>query len=374
MAAVEGTSGVGLAEWVSLGVLAEAVPRDVVDEAVVAAGRGARRAGGKLPPHVMVYFAMALALFADDDYEEAMAKLAGTLRAWGCWDPAWAVPTSGGLTQARARLGSGVLASVFAQVARPVAEVMTRGAWLAGRRLMAIDGVVWEAPDSPDNRQAFGVSGSGHYASAFPQVRMVTLTECGSHAHTAAAMDGIRTSEQALARHIWPELEAGMLVLADRNFYTFADWCTAADTGADLLWRVSSQLRLPVLKLLSDGSYFSVIHAPIRGGARQNLLTRAAVGDELDPTQARLVRVVEYEVTDRGSDDEREVICLITTVCEATDVDAAQLADAYHERWEHETGFSQIKRHLRGPARVLRSRGPEMVRQELYGYLLAHYA
>src|SRR5215469_13640514 len=112
-----------LADWVSLGVLASYVPRDVVDGAVEAAGKGARRAGGKLPPHVMVYLVMALALFADDDYEEVAARLAGTLQGWGCWDDGWEVPTSGGITQARQRLGPEPVAGVFSQVAEPVADL-----------------------------------------------------------------------------------------------------------------------------------------------------------------------------------------------------------------------------------------------------------
>src|SRR6516164_10357900 len=117
-----------LTDWVSLGVLASSVPRDVVDEAIAEAGKGARRARGKLPPHVMVYFVMALALFADDDYEEVAARLTETLRGWGCWDAGWEVPTSGGITQARQRLGFEPLQELFSQVAAPVAEELTRGA------------------------------------------------------------------------------------------------------------------------------------------------------------------------------------------------------------------------------------------------------
>src|SRR5690348_84060 len=103
------TGGV-LTDWVSLGVLASSVPRDVVDDAVAEADKGARRARGKLPPHVMVYFVMALALFADDDYEEVAARLTETLRGW---DADWEVPTRGGITQARQRLGPEPLAGVF---------------------------------------------------------------------------------------------------------------------------------------------------------------------------------------------------------------------------------------------------------------------
>ena len=122
--------GGALTDLVSLGVLASAVPRDVVDDAVAVTGKGARRAGGKLPPHVMVYFVMALALFAGEDYEEVAARLTGALRWWGEQD--WEVPTSGGITQARQRLGPEPLAEVFSQVAVPVADLDTAGAFLGG--------------------------------------------------------------------------------------------------------------------------------------------------------------------------------------------------------------------------------------------------
>ncbi len=149
-----------LADQISLGVLASSVPRDAVDEAVAAAGRQAKRSDGKLPPHVMVYFVMAMALFADDDYEEVAARLAGPLGSWGCWDAGWEVPTSGGITQARKRLGWEVLRELYAQVAAPVAEV-TRGAFLGPWRLMAIDGFEWDAPEHPGKRRGVRVCGLG---------------------------------------------------------------------------------------------------------------------------------------------------------------------------------------------------------------------
>src|SRR5215468_10387507 len=122
------SAGGRLTDWISLGVLASSVPRDAVDEAVTAAGRAAKRSDGKLPPHVMVYFAMALALFAEEDYEEVAARLTETLASWGCWDKAWAVPTSGGITQARKRLDPEPLEVLFSRVAAPVAGLLTRGA------------------------------------------------------------------------------------------------------------------------------------------------------------------------------------------------------------------------------------------------------
>jgi hypothetical protein len=374
-------AGGPLIDWISLGVLASAVPRDVVDEAIETTGKAAKRAGGKLPPHVMVYFAMALALFADDDYEEVAARLAGTLRDWDCWDDAWEVPTSGGITQARQRLGYEPLAALFSQVAAPVAEELTRGAFLGPWRLMAIDGFEWDAPASGANIAAFGFSGAGAGdpdKAAFPKARVVTISECASHAMVDARIGGVAgkgAGEQALARPMLRHLEEDWLLIADRSFYNWPDWCAAADTGAALLWRAKADLRLPVLELLPDGSYRSVLVSPkIKGKAREQLLEAARRGEDLDPGKARAVRVIEYEVPDREGGGTGELIALITTITDPGQAPAAVLAQAYHQRWEHETGNRQLKTYLRGPGRVLRSQSPDMVRQEIYGYLLTHFA
>jgi Insertion element 4 transposase N-terminal/Transposase DDE domain len=373
-------AGGRLTDWISLGVLASAVPRDAVDEAVEVTGKGAKRSGGKLPPHVMVYFAMAMALFADDDYEEVAARLAGTLRDWDCWDEAWEVPTSGGITQARQRLGHEPLRELFSQVAVPVAEMLTRGAFLGPWRLMAIDGFEWDAPATAANIAAFGFAGAGAgepEKAAFPKARVVTISECASHAVVDARIGGVAgkgAGEQSLARPMLRRLAEDWLLIADRNFYNWQDWCAAADTGAALLWRVKSDLRLPVLELLPDGSYRSVLVSPkIRGKARGQLIEAARRGEDLAEDEARYVRAIEYEVPDRAGGT-GELIALITTITDPRQAPAAVLAQAYHERWEHETGNRQLKTYLRGPGRVLRSQSPDMVRQEIYGYLLTHFA
>lgn len=371
-------SGV-LTDWISLGVLASAVPRDAVDDAIAVTGKGAQRAGGKLPPHVVAYLVMALALFADDDYEEVAARLAQTLRGWGCWDADWEVPTRGGITQARKRLGPEPLAEVFSQVAGPVADLDTTGAFLGPWRLMSVDGMEWDVPDTGPNREAFGSRSGSEGEAAFPKIRVVTVSECASHAAVLAAMGpaagGKGSGEQFLARELFSQLEEDWLVIADRNFYCWKDWCAAAGTGAALLWRVKSDILLPVLELLPDGSYRSVLVSPkITGKKREALLTAARRGEDLDQDQARVVRVIEYEVPDREGNGKDELIALVTTILDFREAPAAVLAAGYHERWEHETGNKQLKTYLRGPGRVLRSQSPDMVRQEIWGYLLTHYA
>lgn len=362
-----------LTDFVSLGVLASRVPRDAVDEAVGVTGKGARRRGGKLPPHVVVYLVMALALFADEDYEEVTERLTGALRAWGSWDGRWEPPTKGAVTQARQRLGAEPMAELFSQVAEPVAGMDTDRAFLGPWRLMSVDGTEMDVPDTPANRAAFG---AGANDGPFPKVRLVTVCECGSRAPVLAAMGpsvSKGSGEQSLARTLYPRLEEGWLLLADRLFYNWADWCAAAGSGADLLWRVKEDIKLPFLELLPDGSYRSVlVKTSITGSHRNGLIEAARRGEDLDPAKARHIRVAEYEVTDR--DGQGELIALITTITDWQAAPAAVLAGTYHERWEHETANAQVKTVLRGPGRILRSGSPELVEQEIWGYLLTAWA
>jgi len=202
---------------VSLGVLVTAVPRDAVDAAVAACGVGDRRAGGKLPAHVVTYLTMAMCLFTEDDYEEVATKVTGALDEFGCWDPGWSVPTAGGISQARKRLGPRVLAEVFETVAGPVADPSTRGAWLGEWRLLAIDGFEVDVADTKRNAAEFGYAGSGANRSAFPKARVVAVAECGTHAFLAAEVGAWAVGEQTLANRLYPRLRSDELLTADRN-------------------------------------------------------------------------------------------------------------------------------------------------------------
>jgi hypothetical protein len=366
-------AGQSLTDLVSLGVLASRVSRDAVDDAVAVTGKEARRRGGKLPPHVVVYLVMALALFADEDYEEVAERLTGALRSWGSWDQRWEPPTKGAVTQARQRLGPEPLAELFSQVAVPVAGLEAEGAFLGPWRLMSVDGTELDVPDTAANREAFG---AGANDGAFPKVRLVTVCECGSRAPVLAAMGpsvSKGSGEQSLARVLYPRLEEGWLLLADRLFYGWDGWCAASDTGADLLWRVKDDVGLPFLELLPDGSYRSVlVKTSVKGARRADLVEAARRGEDLDPAVARHVRVVEYEVTDRDGED--SLIALVTTITGWQAAPAPVLASAYHSRWEHETANAQVKIVLRGPGRILRSGSPDLIRQEIWGYLLTAWA
>jgi hypothetical protein len=203
---------------------------------------------------------------------------------------------------------------------------------------------------------------------------VVGLGECGSHAIVAAALGSCRTGEETLAAELIDSLEPGMLIMADRNFYGYPLWSKALATGADLLWRVQSGVKLPVVTALSDGSYLSVVfRSKLRDYHRQAFIEAIRAGETTHPAQAIVVRVVEYEVPDREGNGKHEIIRLITNILDPNDTPAIELAAAYHERWEYEGLIDEVKTHQRGPARVLRSKSPDMVKQEVWALLLTHY-
>jgi hypothetical protein len=344
-------------------VLSSGIHRDIIDDVIRETGKREKRSR-LLPAHVVVYYVLALNLFFGEAYEEVMRQLANGLRFLGNWRGHWTVPTTSAISQARTRLGEAPLKLLFERIAVPMARPGTRGAWFHGLRVMAIDGLVLDVADTPDNDDEFGRSGNDTAPSPFPQVRLVALGECGTHAAVDAALGPVTTGEKTLAARLIARFAPGMLVLADRNFSSYQAWQQACATGAHLLWRVTSTLTLPVLQWLPDGSYRSVLINPtIRGQRRQALIAAAAGGADLDPAQAMVVRVVEYMIEDRPGSG--ELFCLITTILDDEFAPALELAAAYHERWEIELSFDEIETHQTGHHRVLRSKTPELVKQEI---------
>jgi hypothetical protein len=357
---------------VTLGVLSSVIHRDIVDDVIRDSGKREARSR-LLPAHVVVYYVLALNLFFGEAYEEVLRQLVNGLRFLGNWRDSWTVPSTSAISQARARLGEAPLKLLFERIAVPMARPGTRGAWFHGLRLMALDGLVLDVAATPDNDKEFGRSGNDTVASPFPQVRLVALGECGTHAVVDAALGRIDTGEQTLAAELIARFTADMLVLADRNFYSYQAWQQACATGAALLWRVSATLTLPVLAWLPDGSYRSVVINPkIRGRRREALLAAAKAGHNLDPDQAMVIRVVEYTIDNRTG--RGELFCLITNQLDHQFAPAVELAQAYSQRWEIELSFDEIETHQTGQTRVLRSKTPELVKQEIWALLLTHYA
>src|SRR5690349_2544190 len=310
-----------LSDRVAIGLLTRVFPPAVVDAAVSGADRGEVRSR-LLPARVVVYYVLAMCLFSGQGYEEVMRLLVGGLEWVGRWRGAWSVPSTAAIAKARARLGPQPLRALFAAVVAPLAAEATPGAWYRGLRLVAIDGAVLDVPDTVENETRFGRAGSGRGEGrgAFPQVRVVGLGECGTHAVFAVQMDSFGTAEKALAERLLPALRPGMLVLADRNFLSIDLWRKAVPTGAHLLWRASAVFTLPVLEVLPDGSYPSK-------------LTPSSTAARKGGTEPVTVRVIEYTIDD-GRAPEGEHYRLVTTLLDPVQAPADELAALYAQRWE----------------------------------------
>jgi len=344
-----------LSDRIAIGVLTAAFPPELVDRVVAETGRVQQRSR-LLPARVVVYYVLAMCLFFGQGYEEVARLLTDGMAYARRWRGTWQVPTTAAITRARARLGPGPLRALFDTVCQPMAAEATAGAFYRQWRLVAVDGTTFDLPDTAANAGFFGRPGSARGAGrgAFPQVRVTALGECGTHAIFAAALGALAVHETELARRLFSQLHAGMLLLADRGFYGFGLWRQAAATGADLLWRVKNSAVLPVAEQLADGSYLSRIYA-----ARDK-------NRHADPIT---VRVIEYTLAGQAT-----VYRLITTILDPARAPATDLAALYAQRWELETSLDELKTHQGAPRMVLRSQTPGGVQQEVYGFLLVHYA
>lgn len=332
-------------------------PAEVVDAVIAECGRTEQRRRS-LPARSMVYFAMGMAMHSEGSYEDVLALISDGL-AWAHRDQrSGRLANKAAISHARDRLGPEPMALLFSRVAGPLAVKDTPGCWLAGRRLVAIDGTCLDLPDTPANDAHFGRPGvmKGE-RSAFPQARVVALAECGTHAMFDAVIGPYTTSENAACAELLGRLEPGMLCLADRGFYSFKAWENACGTGADLLWRVKDNLTLEPVQDLPDGSWLADVFDSVADQRRRR------------PVR---VRVVSYTIEDGR--DPTGPYRLITTLLDHNQAPATQLAAAYAQRWEIETSFDEFKTHQRGPRTVLRSKSPKLVTQEIWGHLCCHYA
>jgi hypothetical protein len=348
---------VDVAHLISAGVLASVCPRALIEEVLADTGKASQRER-LLPAPAVVYYVMALALWREAPLEEVLRVVCEGLQ-WLSGGEAGAVQASkSAISQARTRLGPQVLRRLAERVLRPLAAPGAPGAWYRGLRIMALDGSCMDVADEAVNAKFFGYPGASRGESAFPQARVLGLVECGTHAVVAAGIAPYSHSEQAMAAELLPaKLTADMLVLADRNFYGFKLWRIACATGAKLAWRVKASLGLPVQQLLADGSYLSTVF---------DSADRARLSGQV-------VRVIDYTLLDSAT-PAQDSYRLVTNILDPREAPALELAALYHERWEIEGVFDEFKTHLRANSTVLRSKTPELVEQELWGLLLAHFA
>jgi hypothetical protein len=350
-------NGTRISDYVTLGVLTATVPGAVIDAVLADTGRQSQRCR-RLPARLMVYYVMALALYAQASCGEVLRCLLEGVRWLRLKGLDTALVSKAAITKARIRLGMAPLKALFERVAQPLAEPGLPGAWYRGHRLVSLDGTTLDLPDEPDLVQRFGRPSAPRGTSSFPQMRLLALMETGTHAIFAAATGRYDSSEVRLAPDLLARLRPGMLCLADRGFVGFAVWRTATATGADLLWRVRSNQVLPCQHRLPDGSYLSRLYSSCHHRRRDD--------------GGMPVRVIEYRL--EGIPEAEPLYRLITTILEPNEAPAAELAALYHERWEAETTLGELKVTLPGARLMLRSRRADLAEQEIYGLLLVHLA
>lgn len=352
--------GIRLTDHIGLGVIAKTFPRDRVDAALERTGRMSKRQRD-LPAHVVIYYVIALVLYMNVSYKEVLRCLLEGVR-WLLGPRARIkIPGTGGISQARERLGSEVMEQLHDELVRPIAvregSKITRGAWYRNWRLVSIDGSTLDVADVAANSEAFGRPGGQGGEGAYPQIRFVSLVENGTHVLFGSRMGDYHTGETVLVEEMLGFLDEEMLCLADRGFFSFKLWRQAKGAGAALLWRMKKNSKLPCEKRFRDGSYLSRVYDS---------------QDTKHTGESEVVRVIEYAL--EAVPDAEPVYRLITTILDPAQAPAKELAALYHERWEIESAFDEFKTHLRGNRIVLRSKRPDLVRQEFYGFMMAHYA
>ena len=350
-------SGTRITDYISLGVLAKTFPMTTIEPILRNTGRtGVRQRD--LPPHVVVYYVIALALYMQSSYREVLRCLLEGIQ-W-LLDPGETIKVAGksGISQARTRLGWKPIQKLHDEIVKPIALESTKGAWYRGWRLVSLDGSTMDIADQRENEEVYGRPAASRGDSAFPQVRFVCLVENGTHVLFGTRMGQFATGEITLTKEVLPFLGKGMLCLADRNFFGFELWNQACATGADLIWRVKKNLRLPCETRLPDGSYLSKVYASPK--------------DQRHARDGVVVRVIEYTL--EGVPGAEPIYRLLTTILDQEAAPAVELAALYHERWEIETALDELKTHLRGSRIVLRSKTPDLVKQEFYGLIMAHFA
>jgi hypothetical protein len=350
--------GSRITDYMSLGVITKTFALERVRAVLAATGKTGLRERD-LPAHVVVYYAIALALYMQWSYREVLRCLLEGLQ-W-LTNPALTllqVAGSSGISQARTRVGWEPLRQLHDEVVKPIAVAATQGAWYRQWRVVSVEGSTMEVADQEANDKAFGRPGSSRASSAYPQLRLVCLVESGTHVLLGTRMSPYATGENTLAKEVLGALDGGMLCLADRGFFGYEMWRQALATKATLLWRINKNAVLPCDQRLADGSYLSRIHPSEK--------------DRRHQTNAIRVRVIEYRL--EGVADAEPIYRLITSMLEPEQGPAQELAALYHERWEIETALDELKTHLRGARIVLRSKTPDLVRQEFYGLLMAHFA
>lgn len=343
-------------EHIGVGVLALCFPLQKVKGIIAACGKADKRVRD-LTAALVVYYVIALSLFPGVAYQSVLRWLLSGLQWLG--NHHFRVASKESLSVARQRLGELPMQRLHEEMARPMEERSLPGSYFKDLLLVAFDGSTLALQDTADNAGEFGRSSNQNGEGAWPLARFVALVECGTHLIFAAKLGGYKDSEIKLAKSLAPSLRIGMLCMADRLFPGYALWKQFAATGAHQLWRAKLSVKLQKLKVLADGSY---------------LAKWLPEEERLKGHKAVTVRVIEYRLKDPGAaDDKAEVYRLITTILDPAVATAAELAALYPQRWEIEISIKEGKTILRKGHITLRSKTAELVKQEFWGMILAHY-
>jgi hypothetical protein len=341
-----------------LKALETGIPASAIEQALkeTKASEDRKRA---LPSHLVVCLIIAMSLWSKTSMRGVLKNLVdGVSEAWIKVGLYWKVPCKSSITEARQRIGAQVMCRLFHLVVRPLATVKTQGAFLGELRIMAIDGSVFDIPDSAENARVFGYPGSrpGTKAS-FPKARLVILVEAGTHLIIDALICPYKIGERVRSKKLLRSVSKGMLLMWDRGLHSYVMVMETLSQGADYLGRMPKNVKFPVDKVLEDGSYLSWI-AP-DGKSKKKGASKI------------MVRVIEYTI----ENDEKPVVYrLITSLLDPVSFPALVLAMEYHKRWEVESIIDELKVHLLGRKTLIRSLNPREVVQEIYGWLLGHWA
>lgn len=316
-----------------------------IEQALATTGKASIRKR-KLPAEHVVWLVIGLALFRNQPIWHVVRQLELCLGEDDALAPSATV-------QGRQRLGSEPLQELFAQLTRAWGR-QAQSPGCLGLRMLAVDGVVWSAPDTPENRQALGECANQHGTGAWPQIRAVCLMDTHSHELLDACMGGMQQGELTLAASL--QAPDHSLTVFDRAYFSAAHLLAWQSQGPERHWlmRAKDNLRYEVLRTHKRGD--QLISMPISPRARR-------LHPHLPATwQARLIELEIAGKTRR----------FITSLQDAQRYSAKELAQRYSQRWEIELGFREIKQSLAGSAPVLRSKQPDLVRQELWGVLIAY--
>lgn len=346
-------------DTISFAVISRFIPCDKINRILECSNKSTKRSR-LLPAHIMIYYIIALGFYFESSSREVLRFLLGSLRDLLPDGSEISTACKSAISQARTRIGKEPVIALYDEIVQPLATEKTDGAYYKNKLLVVIDGSKLDVADTEENTKYFGKQKYGGFGGVkgegtFPLMRFLSLVEVGTHVIFETVYSKFSTSEFNLGKMILEKVKSNMLVLADRLFFNYETWKIGIGRGADLLWRIKKNAKLKIIENLSDGSSLAKIYPP-----KQN---------NMSDSNGIIVRLIEYRIKGKN-----EIYRLLTTMLNHNEAPAEELAALYSGRWTIETVYDELKNHTREKKVFLKSKTPELVIQEFYGLLLAHYA